>query len=203
MTENISNGEIHSKHVFYNFLQGQTLPDWLRNNPSLNVHPLAHRFRFADFLSFAKSKNTVYILTNADIALGAMLGFCRLIKGKELWALSRWNTGRPPQFTDRSTQDTWIVRGSDFPPFLTEKCNFSLGLPGCDNAFAGLFKEAGYQVRNYALSIRTDHHHASQVRTYGTESTIPRPYYYPTPEKISLLRRLCGRLRQVILPAKN
>jgi len=203
LSANLANPALRDKHLFQHDLSWNKNPPYSKNNAAVNLHQIKHRFRFSDFLNLASDKRFVYILTNADIQLSWSLQHCELIQTDELWALSRWNNGEPPAFLDRSSQDTWILRGADFPKSLKEKCNFTLGVPGCDNAFAGIFKEAGYQVRNYSLSIRTDHHHASQLRTYRTEWTVPRPYYYPAPEKISLARRLFGRLRQAILSSRH
>jgi len=186
---NLLHRDLDERHIFFHG-NPDFLPEWITSKRGVHVHRILERWRFRDFLGFCEDPKSVHIMTNADIRLDNSASILRNVRAGELWALSRWNNGVSPGFLDRSTQDTWAVRGGAFSAELLRDCEFSLGLPGCDNAFAGRMKDAGFRVVNYSLSVRTDHLHDSGQRTYGSEMTVPRPYFYPHPTRAPLTLRL-------------
>ncbi len=187
---NLHNQHLQDCRVFHEAQPAAGLPEWLTTKRNVRLCEIPARFRFRDFLEGARDEHSVYVLTNADIRLDSSASMFRHVRAGELWALSRWENGVRPGFLDRSTQDTWAVRGGAFGEELLRCCEFTLGLPGCDNAFAGRIKDVGFRVLNYAFSVRTDHLHDSGQRTYASDMTVPRPYFYPHPSNAPLWLRL-------------
>ena len=56
------------------------------------------------------------------------------------------------------------------------RCNFYLGAPGCDNAFAYLFNQFGYKLYNEPTIIKTYHYHTKESRSNYTVSRVILPY---------------------------
>jgi hypothetical protein len=75
------------------------------------------------------------------------------------------------------SQDTWILH-TNFLPNNRQiiKCNFELGMPGCDNSIAYLFHSFGYKIYNEPFIVKTYHYHTTNIRNYNRENTIPPPY---------------------------
>lgn len=71
------------------------------------------------------------------------------------------------------SQDTWIVQS---PVPVSRDMDFSLGLLGCDNAIAYIFKDIGYEVWNPSIDIKTFHIHNSGHRTYTLRTRINKKY---------------------------
>jgi len=196
LSANLANPAIDELHLFCE--HGTDLPEWVQGD-SLIKHTPATRMSFRTFLEFATDPDCAYILGNLDIELGPDIGRCRMLPEREMWALTRWEGAEPPDYLGRASQDTWVVRGGSYPQAILDGCNFPLGLPGCDNAFAGRMVEFGWKVLNPCYSIRTWHHHASMVRTYLPEERIPRPYFHPDPQGLELSLRLSTLRGRAIL----
>lgn len=158
---------------------------------------LGRRFLYRDYFEQATDPDTVYVVSNADIKMAGGMAYCDYIQPKELWALTRWEDHTGPRHPGRSTQDTWIVRGQTWDAEILRLAEISIGLPGCENALAGRWKEAGFKVSNYCRDIKTLHVHASQARGYSEKDRLPRPYYYPDPKRLPLSIRLKHLLRRL------
>lgn len=106
------------------------------------------------------------------------------IQDNECFALARWDIyfdGKPQHFNRRDTNDVWVFKGKikDIPD-----CDFTLGLPGCDNAICERIQRAGYVVKNPSKDIRSYHLHLSGVRNYDRKVVVPKPYLLITPHSI-------------------
>lgn len=116
--------------------------------------------------------DAVNVIANLDIYFddSAEL-FCRL-GDREMWALTRWEakTGKLHADGDANrvkySQDVWAFRGTANVNAVWMGQAFSMGVPGCDNILAQLFKSAGYSVRNPCHDVRTWHLHQSENRDY-------------------------------------
>ena len=184
----ISNWIIFSENVssLNHLINGQ------QNLDSIEVLPLQRRLEYLDFLTLAKDPNAVYILINSDIELVSGIHHFQKVRKKELWALSRWEGDSGPRMLGRESQDTWAVRGDNYLSCIPNLDDFkiSLGLPGCENAFAGRLHQLGWKVKNFCYDIKTRHHHKTGLRSYSEFQRLPRPYYLPNPQKIPLWRYL-------------
>lgn len=78
------------------------------------------------------------------------------------------------------SQDAWIFRVADLIAAGMESwrtLTFTLGIAGCDNAFAGELVRRRWRVANPCMSIRTMHLHESAVRSYREDDRITLGVY--------------------------
>jgi hypothetical protein len=142
------------------------------------------RVTFSDFLLAAVDPEAVYVFANSDIKFTSGLNWLNYLPPDELWALTRWEQNGRLWPGGRESQDAWAIRGGLWPASLLDSCNIQLGWPGCENALAGRLHEYGYKVKNYCHDIRCLHVHANTQRSYSEADRIPRPYYFPNPERL-------------------
>ncbi len=157
------------------------------------------RLTYKDVLLFIKERNKenlngYYIFANSDIFFDNSLKnlpITSLSREKSFYAILRFeydeiykeNIGMSKLLGPAKTsQDTWIIH-SNFCPNDNDinKCDFSFGLPGCDNVIAYLFNSFGYKIYNEPYIIKTYHYHSSQIRNYSEKNRLPRPYLFIYP----------------------
>jgi hypothetical protein len=157
------------------------------------------RLTYKDVLLFIKfmaekGYNGYYIFANSDIFLDNSLKNLQstsLSREKAFYAILRFEYNE--KYKDdlsqsilfgpsKTSQDTWIIH-SNFCPNNNEieQCNFSFGLPGCDNVIAYRFNSFGYKIYNEPYVIKTYHLHSSQIRNYSERNRLSRPYLFLYP----------------------
>lgn len=160
---------------------------------------ITKRLTYKDALLFIKKMNDTqingyYIIANSDIFFDNSLEnlqITSLSMEKSLYALLRfeYNENYKEDLSQsklsgpyKTSQDTWIIH-SNFCPSINEmeKCNFNLGVPGCDNVIAYLFDSFGYKIYNEPFIIRTYHFHCTQIRNHSEKNRLPRPYLFLYP----------------------
>jgi len=168
---------------------------WARNEASglfteiVAVDGALKRWTFADLLGLAGERfpGEVCVIANSDISFDESLApLGSWIKPDMLVALTRWDDGTAPSMEGRvdprtwrfysQSQDTWAFRAGALPLF---RADFALGVPRCENRFAYEAATAGVAVLNPALSIRTWHHHATNVRSWKRGEHYEGPLYFP------------------------
>jgi hypothetical protein len=180
------------------------------NKQKLEQISINKRLTYKDALLFIKqmcdSGNRGYfILVNSDIFFDKSLENLKitsLSREKAFYALLRFEYLEKYKENlhqshlcgpTKTSQDTWIIH-SNFCPSINEieKCNFYLGLPGCDNVIAYLFNSFGYKIYNEPFVIKTYHLHSSQIRNYSEADRLPRPYLFlfPVLRKNTIVRVL-------------
>ena len=77
------------------------------------------------------------------------------------------------------SQDVWIYH-SNFNRMLANNSafKFMLGIPGCDNHIAYLFKLLNFKLINDPAIIMCFHYHSSNIRSYSDKDKIPHPYLF-------------------------
>jgi hypothetical protein len=135
------------------------------------------RLGFDYVIDFANSnlQNKKCIISNSDIYFDETLGLLdKYDFAGKFFGLTRYDDGKIIKKID--SQDCWIFQS----PLKTDisKCNFKFGHPGCDNRFAHLIKESGYNVINPCLSIKSHHLHSSNYRTYSKKNKVFGPYHF-------------------------
>lgn len=167
-----------------------------KNNSDLNgermkyIHPLI-------LVQLQKLKGYI-VISNSDIFFDKTLKYLHhssLSIKKSLYALLRFefnnsnsNSNSNISFEEKKnksklfgprpdSQDTWIFH-TNFLPNNREmmRCNFELGMPGCDNSIAYLFNSFGYQLYNEPFIVKTYHYHTTNIRNYNKSNTVPPPY---------------------------
>lgn len=113
-------------------------------------------------------------IANSDIYFDETIRLCPRYGTNVCLALTRYEVkANGVEFLNRKdSQDCWIFRGK--PRGI--KGDFVMGIPGCDNAIAWRFEQAGYRVINPSLTIRTYHLHRTNKRNYDVNNKVPQPY---------------------------
>lgn len=140
----------------------------------VQVIKLQNRVKFNNifmFVNIISGADDINIIANSDIYF---TDFPKLPEHHECFALTRYDIlqGISTFFNRRDSQDVWIMRG----PIKQIDAPFFLGQGGCDNSLAFLLRQAGYNVSNPSLTIRTYHLHETQKRNWHLQPLIPEPY---------------------------
>ena len=147
------------------------------------------RWTFADVFALAaeRYRGQPVVLANSDIAFDESLATVSgVLRPGTLAALTRWDDATAPSMEGRvdagpwkffsQSQDTWIFLGGELPAF---RADFRLGVPRCENRLAYEAAAAGVVVVNPALSVRTRHHHATNVRSWRRGEHYRGPLLFP------------------------
>lgn len=149
-----------------------------------------HRLTFRDLFDYAHRTfpNEICVIANSDISFDHTLSLViPRVQPNVLIALSRWENESGPVMGGHvvdeedgklfsQTQDAWIFRGGAIPPFRADQ---QLGILACETRLAYEAAAAGVVILNPAISIRTRHHHQSNVRTYTRKDVYKGPRYLP------------------------
>jgi hypothetical protein len=147
------------------------------------------RLTYAHFLQFVKDrvpKNTIAMLSNADIFMDSILDLWRINLKNKMLALLRWDITDTSDldsaeiFGPRAdSQDTWIVLSDSVKEidWAYEKFDVQLGQPGCDNLFAGQMLQNRFVLYNPAMTFKTYHLHATEIRNYTKADTVKAMLY--------------------------
>ena len=147
-----------------------------------------------NFMKKYKNKNTFFILSNSDIFFDKSLNNLdklNMDNSNEMLSLSRYeyNPDKPLKesklFTAASqSQDTWILHSNNLSSIkkLTD-FKFNLGIWGCDNHVAYLFKKNNLNQKNYVNIIKTYHLHSKRFEKDGINKTrINKKYHFLNPD---------------------
>ncbi len=157
-------------------------------NKLLNVVVLSdsNRLTYNDFFNVINKYtdlDDINIIANSDIYFDESIEYALSLKAKQCYALSRWdiNSDRTATHFNRSdSQDCWIFRGK----ITGVAGNFFLGYRGCDNRIAHEIRQAGWEISNPSLTIKSYHLHLSGIRNYtviNDKFLVPPPYLTLTP----------------------
>jgi len=127
----------------------------------------------------------VCVLANADIVFdesAKLLPY--LVRKGRLVTLTRWENDSTPRMLGRfhderfysGSQDVWAFIGGDLVGLGDQ---IALGYIGCDQAIAGEAMNAGIEVVNPALSIKTRHVHTVGGVRGPDEMSFQGTYAYP------------------------
>ena len=174
-----------------------------RAHPKLEEHIVGKRLTYADVIRWiAESpsvpEDAIIVFANADIYLEKE-------SWKTLWstsikdvflALLRWDVdeygGDPQLFGPRAdSQDTWVLDAASVRArtWDSKTLEFPFGKAGCDNSIAIEMMRQRFLVVNPALTLRTFHMHASELRDYDPRDIVKKPtYLYIQPSGIHDLK---------------
>lgn len=196
LVRNLACGELDEVCIFAEGGVGASLPP----HPKLRLREVPSRPSYEDFFQWigkCAGPEDVSIIANSDIYFDEGLRMVKAFLSKDqCLALSRWDdfgNGRVRLYERGDSQDCWIFRG----PVRSVRGPFPLGVYDCDNKIAWELREAGYEVLNPSLSLRSYHLHRSGVRGYDAANPpdhgIRRPFLYVEPENFGSLAT-CARL---------
>lgn len=163
------------------FLIGEDCP----SHPKITSIETAERPTFKTFFDLANkiNHNGINILANTDIfipneSLELIKQFYE--KRHEVMVLTRWEQESNSQVVGQDSQDVWIWRGQ-----IECEADFYLGILGCDNRIADMLSQK-YVVINPSLDIKAYHVHASNIRRYDINVSIPPPYKHVQPTNLEI-----------------
>lgn len=132
------------------------------------------RVTYTELFHCANKFKGIKIIANLDIYFDETLQIVKdNLKEKEVYALSRYDKqqdGSIKLHNHRDSQDCWIFRDK-----VNINVSYGLGEPGCDNAIAWEFNNAGFKIFNPALSIKAIHYHSSNKKSYCDEKGLLLP----------------------------
>jgi hypothetical protein len=132
-------------------------------------------------------KDEICIVSNADIIFDDTLRFFNSVNmDKQFYGLSRWETSTRDgknweiePYDNSASQDCWVFKT---PVATSDKMNYTMGKPGCDNKIFYHMRELGYTCRNPGKKVITIHFHISNFRTYDFNADrVPGPYLLVAP----------------------
>lgn len=155
----------------------------LLSSPKIQQVDIGHRLTYYDVLTYIKNevpKDTIVVFANSDIYLDNTLRqLYALDLNKKFLALLRYEMPDNTLFGPRAdSQDTWILWSSSVDFDITqEDFGFNFGVPGCDNAITVAMLQKKFIVSNPALTIKTYHVHASNIRNYVKSDVLDKPVF--------------------------
>lgn len=134
-----------------------------------------------EYINETANIGDIAVIINSDCHIDDTIIHLTDLQADEAYALSRWDIqdkGAPVLFDREDSQDAWAVK---VPIANIEDCDFTLGTPGVDNAFAERLQRAGYKVTNPSKTIKVYHLHLSGVRRHNWRNPCSKPYLYVKP----------------------
>jgi hypothetical protein len=168
--------------------------DFSDKNPQLKSNKIiqqviGHRMTYADVFLTIKEKipdSAIVVFANSDIYLDST-------SWSEIWSVNLDNVflsllrydeqqqGKEPVLYGPrpDSQDTWVLTAKSVKDrqWDYDALNFEFGKAGCDNAINVEMLKKKYLVANPALSLKTIHCHASNVRTYNQNDIVEKPIF--------------------------
>jgi len=149
----------------------------------VTYHVLGKRMTFSDAFTYCNTylDGKVCILANSDVYFDHSLSYLhRLSLRGKLFALTRVDEEKDGSYifnewTAPVCQDAWIFQ-SPVPQKLIDKTHFNLGVPGCDNHLAWLFRELSYHILNPSLKLISRHLHSSEKRNLVAGDKVEGEY---------------------------
>uniref|UniRef100_A0A6C0K326 Uncharacterized protein n=1 Tax=viral metagenome TaxID=1070528 RepID=A0A6C0K326_9ZZZZ len=143
------------------------------------------RITYADCIQLVQErigKGHIVAFANADIYLDLTWRFVWTTDLHDIcMALLRWEDGpEPTLYGPRSdSQDTWVLHTDSIleRKWNLEPFKIQFGTAGCDNAILPEFLRQKFRIVNPAMTLRTLHVHATQIRHYDPTNIVDRPIY--------------------------
>lgn len=150
--------------------------------------PMKTRLSYAnciDAIQRVIGAGKLVVFANADIYLDNSWEALWSVEMKDVFlALLRWEEGidgkEPSLFGPRNdSQDTWVIHSDSVlnKQWNLDAFNIPFGKAGCDNAILVEFLRNKFKIINPAMSLRTIHVHASDVRSYEKTDIVDRSVY--------------------------
>lgn len=156
------------------YLLNETIYDVpiITKNPKITQINIGKRLTYKRVFEFAQQLDPswIKILSNSDISFDYenLLKVYNMSLENKCLALTRHDVISYTPFTTHfiatnNSQDTWIFTKIEPKDIM----DFALGCPGCDNYIAWILANDKYEVVNNSLTIKTYHHHQTQIRNWG------------------------------------
>ncbi len=169
-------------------------------DPEGKIHEVVikKRLTYADVVKCIQTQippNTIVSFANSDIYYDGptMRALWSMDLSDTFLALLRYEESSDPEkpaqlFGPRAdSQDAWITWSTSVQAKQWDfaDIDFPFGQGGCDNAITLCFFRQKFRVANPAMSLKTYHVHASDIRTYDKQDIVQRNYMYVVPTGLS------------------
>lgn len=151
---------------------------------TVNVLPCTVRPTFRTFfeaINNVTQNDDINIVCNSDIYFESIPV---LPKYNQCFALCRYECRKngPITFLNRKdSQDSFVFRGKiKIPKF----CDAHFGIPGVDNRLCWELMNAGYEMLNPSLTIKSFHLHEG-AKSYDGSIRVQRPYHFLQPIELN------------------
>jgi len=215
LEKNINNSEIEMINIFVDNIEFYIeLETKYNGNNKLRFIKIDNRLTFKKCLEYIKNNvenDVICIISNADIYYDDTLKRLDSMDMNNLVvSLLRYdvaadgsnrlhnNNGNAGITCD--SQDCWILKT---PIRVPENCDFTFGLLGCDNRITFEFYEAGYNLINCPMDIKSYHLHLVNHKTYDKSSTVKGNYLLLDVVNLDKVRGDYDKYYKMILVNKN
>jgi len=187
-TSLVKNIDLEFINKIYLFSEYKFDKDYFNCSDKIELISTNIRSTYSDMFLFVKKnkmEKDINIISNADIYFDNSILNSLNIKYDECYALTRYDNG---ELHDRPevTQDAWIFKNVNNK--LIKNSKIQLGIPGCDNFIAAVFKESGYNIYNPCYDIIINHIHESNIRTYKEEERLTEKELFVEPVHLKYLK---------------
>ncbi len=182
-------------------------------SPKIQQEILGHRLTYGDVIGWIQKnvpENVLVVFANSDIYLDN--------SWRILWSVNMENkflsllrydmTENGMEETAKlfgprpDSQDTWVVLSDSVKKTKWDMnaLDFTFGRAGCDNAINVEMLRAKFLVANPALSLKTYHVHASEIRNYDPKDIVDKPmYFYIHPTGIHDMHPITSMPQDILL----
>ncbi len=178
---------------------------------------IGHRLTYADVLGWIQTnvpENVLVVFANSDIYLDDSWRILWSVNMENKFlSLLRYDMAEngteetAKLFGPRpDSQDTWVVLSDSVKKTKLDMkaLDFSFGRAGCDNAINVEMLRSKFLIANPALSLKTYHVHASEIRTYDPKDIVDKPmYFYIHPTGIHDMQPITSVSQDLILEKKK
>lgn len=156
------------------------------------------RWTYGDMLQIAARdyRGQLCVIANTDIVFDSTSSMIPLVcKENRVIALTRWESAHCPnmlghlayhsparQWLFSGTQDAWAFIAGTIPYLMKE--DFSMGVPGCEQAMLASLVMSGCEVISPSIDVRIRHFHSDAVDYEGVPTACGL-YAYPKMTSIS------------------
>lgn len=215
LEKNINNSEIEMINIFVDNIEFYIeLETKYSGNNKLRFIKIDNRLTFKKCLEYIKNNvenDVICIISNADIYYDDTLKRLDTMDMNNLVVsllrydvatdgTSKLHNNNGNINTTNDSQDSWILKT---PIRVPENCDFTFGLLGCDNRITFEFYDAGYNLINCPMDIKTHHLHLINHKTYDKSSTVKGNYLLLDVVNVDQVRGNYDKYYKIILVNKN
>jgi predicted SAM-dependent methyltransferase len=143
------------------------------NNKKIVIVPSQSRASYTDLLKFSQHMRdetiTHIAVANTDILLSedVLRVMKRITRNSSAAAVSRTEMTGDLCQNPKLSQDLWIFKKHRFTPKLLDRCDYQLGVAGCENLFAMALYSHGYNIWNPCLDCKVIHNDPAPKREWS------------------------------------
>ncbi len=146
------------------FVLNEGLVHPVLSNEKIQLIEFKNRPKYSDFFTYLVD-DEINIIINSDIYFGNGLSRIKYLipKERKVFVLTRFETTGKLFNSKGNSHDCWIFYGK---PLTLKLCDFTLGIPNCEQRLAAVLSDNDYYILNPSKFIKSYHVHSSNKRDY-------------------------------------